>query len=96
MKTGSGQQAADISKRKRKRKSIFCFSITALLLALSHSAEAQQPKIPRIGYMSLQSRASESARVEGFRQGLRDLGYIEGKSILIEYPSITTRGERVG
>src|SRR5215471_5799484 len=46
---------------------------------------AQQPKkIPRIGYLGF-SAASSSARIDGFRQGLRELGYVEGKNIIIEY-----------
>lgn len=45
----------------------------------------QAPKIPRLGYMSLQSRASEDSRLEAFRLGLRELGYVEGKNIAIEY-----------
>jgi ABC-type uncharacterized transport system substrate-binding protein len=70
--------------------------ITAIIIASFNRAEAQQPKkVPRIGYMSLQSRASESARVEGFRQGLRDLGYVEGKSIFIEYRWAEGKSDRV-
>ncbi|MDO8700172.1 MAG: hypothetical protein Q7J56_00645, partial [Deltaproteobacteria bacterium] len=50
-------------------------------------AEAQQPtKIPRIGYVSGSGDPNNPGRdVESFRQGLRDLGYIEGKNILVEY-----------
>jgi len=55
-----------------------------MLFALGVSAEAQQPiKIPRIGYLS--GTGSETGTIEGFRRGLRDLGYIEGKNIIIEY-----------
>jgi putative ABC transport system substrate-binding protein len=50
------------------------------------AAEAQQrSKVPRIGYMGLVSAASHASRVEAFRTGLRDLGYIEGKTILIDF-----------
>jgi putative ABC transport system substrate-binding protein len=50
------------------------------------AAQAQQlTKIPRIGFLATVSRTTMSDRVEAFRQGLRDLGYIEGKSILIEW-----------
>ena len=67
-------------------KKVIGLALGAMLLALSFPAEAQQPgKIPRIGYLLPLSPASESARIELFRQGLRDLGYIEGKNILIEY-----------
>ena len=60
--------------------------VTAIVLALMHPAEAQQPKkIPRIGLLSAASPSSVSARVEAFRQGLRELGYLEGKTIFIEY-----------
>jgi putative ABC transport system substrate-binding protein len=58
-----------------------------MLLALCASAEAQQSaKIPRIGYVSSTGDASNpGSQVQAFRQGLRDLGYIEGKNLLIEY-----------
>ena len=60
--------------------------LCALLLALSIPAEAQQPgKIPRIGYLS--SFGQSGAAAKAFRQGLRDLGYIEGQNILIAYRS---------
>jgi putative ABC transport system substrate-binding protein len=49
-------------------------------------AEAQQTKkIPRIGFLSMGSASSMSARVEAFKRGLRDLGYVEGQNIAIEY-----------
>jgi len=49
-------------------------------------AEAQQPtKIPRIGYLGGGSPSSNPARIEAFRQGLRELGYVEGKNIVIEW-----------
>ena len=59
----------------------------ALLLALGFSAEAQQPaKIPRIGYVSGTGDASnQGPYVDALRQGLRDLGYIEGKNLVIDY-----------
>jgi putative ABC transport system substrate-binding protein len=50
------------------------------------SAEAQQTgKIPRIGFLGNSTAALEENLVEPFRQGLRDLGYAEGKNILVEY-----------
>jgi len=55
------------------------------LLAVYLPAEAQQPKkIPRIGFL-LGTSPGPDPRVEGFRQGLRDLGYVEGKNIAIEW-----------
>jgi putative ABC transport system substrate-binding protein len=57
-----------------------------MLLALSASAPAQQPKkVPRIGYLSNTDPATESARSEAIRRALRELGYIEGQNIAIEY-----------
>jgi ABC-type uncharacterized transport system substrate-binding protein len=56
----------------------------ALLFALCRSAEAQQTKkIPRIGLLRTGTRSDPS--VEAFQQGLRDLGYVEGQNIVIEY-----------
>ena len=72
------------------------FALAAVLLALGTPVEAQQPrKVPRIGYLvgSLSS-AGDQSRIEAFRQGLRELGYIEGKSILIEYRSAEGKADR--
>ena len=66
------------------------FSILFLLvpLAIAVIAEAQQPtKIPRIGFLSTTSLSIISARIEALRQGLRELGYVEGKNIVIEWRS---------
>ena len=55
-------------------------------LLLQSSAEAQQPtKIPRIGHLATTSLPLVPARIEAFRQGLRELGYVEGKNIVIEW-----------
>jgi putative ABC transport system substrate-binding protein len=57
-----------------------------LLFALCSSAEAQQPKnVSRIGYLSSQDSARDSARSEAIRHSLRELGYIEGQNIVVEY-----------
>ena len=61
-------------------------ALCALLLALSYPANAQQPKkVYRIGYLTAADPASESTRAETIRLALRDLGYIEGQNIAIEY-----------
>ena len=68
------------------RKKVIGVALSALLFALSFPAQAQQPtKLPRIGFLSSVSPSSFLAFTEAFRQGLRDLGYVEGKTILIEY-----------
>jgi putative tryptophan/tyrosine transport system substrate-binding protein len=67
-------------------KRITGLTLSALLFALSVSAEAQQAtKVPRIGYLSATDPASDSARSEAIRLALRELGYIEGKNIATEY-----------
>jgi putative ABC transport system substrate-binding protein len=56
------------------------------VLALSFPAQAQQAKkIPGIGFLLAPSRSAVEESVEAFRQGLRDLGYVEGQTIVIEY-----------
>src|SRR5262249_29240532 len=66
-------------------------TIIVLLVGLGltsvHLAEAQQPaKVPVIGYVSTTGDPSiPGPQVEAFRQGLRDLGYIEGKNVVVEY-----------
>ena len=68
------------------RKNILCVAFCAMLFALCTSVEAQQPKkIPRVGYVSGAGTTAGSPSVEAFRQGLRDLGYVEGKNIEVEY-----------
>jgi putative ABC transport system substrate-binding protein len=70
--------------------------VAVVLLALGVIAEAQQTeKVPRIGYLAGSSPSFEAHRVEGFRQGLRDLGYIEGKNILVEYRYAEGRLDRI-
>jgi putative ABC transport system substrate-binding protein len=60
--------------------------VGALLLALCVPAGAQQPaKVPRIGYLSGSGPSVLADRIEAFRQGLRELGYVEGKNLVIEW-----------
>ena len=67
-------------------KKLIRFALCVTLFALSVSAEAQQAKkIPRIGYLGATSVSATSDRTEPFRQGLRELGYVEGKNIVIEW-----------
>ena len=64
----------------------FFWLLAAVLLAAVPFAQAQQPaNVPRIGYLSGGSFPALSARVDAFRQGLRDLGYVEGKNIVIDW-----------
>src|SRR6266478_9920611 len=65
------------------------------LLAAPLAAEAQQPtKIARIGYLSLNLVPNRHLR-EAFRQGLRDLGYVEGRNVVIEYRDAEGKPERL-
>ena len=76
MKAGNSRRALGNTK-------VFGFALSTILFALCVFAEAQQPKkIPRLGFLS---PTSDDSRVEAFRQGLRELGYVEGQNIAIEY-----------
>ena len=69
-----------------KRAAVRSIAIALMLLAMAVIAEAQQPKkVVRIGYLSNADPATDSTRAEGLRLGLRELGYIEGQNIVIEY-----------
>jgi ABC-type uncharacterized transport system substrate-binding protein len=83
--------------RELMRNSFFGLLHGAMLLALCLSAEAQQPpKIPRIGYVESGGNPNNPGpSVEAFRQGLRDLGYIEGKNILTEYRFLEGKRDRI-
>jgi putative ABC transport system substrate-binding protein len=69
--------------KKTAGPSILC---AVMLIAVAVIAEAQQPaKVPRTGFLAAVSPSTISDRVEAFRQGLRELGYVEGKTIVIEW-----------
>ena len=76
-------------------KKVTCLALSAVLFPLCFSAAAQQPKkIPRIGHLAGSSSANP-ARTEAFRQGLRELGYVEGKNIVIEWRSAEGKSDRL-
>lgn len=64
-------------------------------LALCSVAEAQVKTVPRIGFLAALSPSAISARVEAFKQGLAELGYVEGKSIVIDYRWANGKFEQV-
>ena len=71
---------------KITNKQLFYLALAVLLLPLSVPAVAQQPKkVSLIGYLSPFDQARESARAEAIQLALRELGYIEGQNISIEY-----------
>jgi putative tryptophan/tyrosine transport system substrate-binding protein len=64
---------------------IMVLTLCVVLFAVCFAAEAQQPrKVSRIGWLGGASASALASRVDAFRQGLRELGYVEGKNIVIE------------
>ena len=88
-------------REKHMKRKITVLTLGAMLFAFCVPADAQQlTSAPRIGFLSRElhpsdSRAAETSRLEFFRQGLRELGYIEGKNIVIEYRYAEGRPERL-
>jgi ABC-type uncharacterized transport system substrate-binding protein len=71
-------------------------ALCALLLTLCASLQAQQPeKITRIGYLSGSSRPAMATRYKAFLEGLRELGYMEGKNIVVEWRFADRNVDRV-
>src|SRR6266480_4550976 len=69
-----------------KEAGVSSIVVAAVMLTVVMVANAQQPtKVPRIGYLGGVSPSANSGRIEAFRRGLRELGYIEGKNIVIEW-----------
>src|SRR3990172_12977665 len=93
MKVFSSRRVSDSCSDNRKSKSgnpkWLGLSVIAFVLVVCGAVvEAQQPtKIPRIGYLIGASISNNSVRIEPFRQGLRELGYVDGKKIVIEWRS---------
>jgi len=78
-------------------KSFHCWLLITILLTATPPAVAQQPnKVPRIGYLSANDAASESARAEAIRLALRERGYIEGQNIATEYRYMEGKLDRAG
>jgi len=68
------------------KRNIFGLTVGAMLFALCFRAEAQQPtKIPRVGFLTGAHLSAITNRTDAFRRGLRELGYVEGKNIVIEW-----------
>jgi putative ABC transport system substrate-binding protein len=79
-----------------KRPKVFIFALGITLFSFCALTEAQQPtKRTLIGYLSGTSSSATLARVEAFRQGLRELGYVEGKNIVIEYRYAEGKNDRL-
>src|SRR5215470_10400126 len=73
-------------KRPLRKTALGSILFAGALLAVAVTVEAQQAKkIPQIGLLSTLSAAAVSDRIEAFRQGLHELGYVEGENILIEW-----------
>ena len=83
-------ESGESSKNMNRKITVLTFC--AMLFALCFPAEAQQPKkVPRIGFTA----NNPGTHVETFRRGLRDLGYVEGKNILVEYRYIEGDRDRI-
>ena len=80
----------------QNRKWAGLFAIGVAFTMAGAVAQAQQPtKVPRIGYLAVNSLSDNAARIDAFRQGLRELGYVEGKNIIIEWRSAEGKPDRL-
>jgi putative tryptophan/tyrosine transport system substrate-binding protein len=78
-----------------KKAVLLSILVVVMQLAAELIVDAQQPKkVPRIGYLASSDPATESARAEGIRLALRELGYIEGQNIAIEYRYAEGKNDR--
>ena len=90
------QRAATANRRSISDFRLLISALCALLFALCASAGAQQPKkIPLIGLLSPFSASDAASWHRAFVQGLRDLGWIEGKNITVEYRYAEGRSDRL-
>jgi putative ABC transport system substrate-binding protein len=68
-----------------RRKLLAVFGAGALVAPLASFAQQQPAKVPRIGFLGAESASGYTSRVDALRAGLRELGYVEGKNIAIEF-----------
>jgi putative tryptophan/tyrosine transport system substrate-binding protein len=66
------------------KREISAVALCAMLFAFCSSVQAQPKKVPRIAYLAASPASANAGRLEAFRQGLREIGYVEGENILIE------------
>jgi len=87
MKRFPSKYLSDNRKSAIQNRKLVGLSVIAFVLVIGGAVvQAQQPtKVPRIGYLSSPDATRESARSEAIRLALRELGYIEGQNIAIEY-----------
>src|SRR5436305_2539521 len=83
-----------MQKAKIKTKTFFWLLAPFILTSVSLTKAQQPTKIPGIGYLSPNSPSTNAFRIEAFRQGLRELGYVEGKNIVIEWRSTEGKADR--
>jgi ABC-type uncharacterized transport system substrate-binding protein len=84
------------SIRKSRSKNVCCLTLAVTLGTLTVSVEAQQfGKVPRIGFLIVDSPSAASTRVEAFKEGLQELGYLEGKNIILEYRYAEGKADRL-
>ena len=92
MRIGTRRQAAGNSRKIKASGTAVC----AVLVALCVSVEAQQPKkVYRVGTLNGGSIASTKINYDAFREGLRELGYVEGKDIVLEYRHADGKTDRL-
>jgi ABC-type uncharacterized transport system substrate-binding protein len=95
--SGFATRAIDLPERRRgnqiKHSAAVLVLLVLALLVPSRSADTQQPtRIPQIGYVS---NGDTGPRSEGFRQGLLDLGYVEGRNIIVEWRFALRQSDRL-
>src|SRR5215208_7686911 len=85
----ASEQLSAVSKETETKtmqsKSLFWLVINLLWVTFSSTEAQQAKKLTRIGYFAAPDSATESARAEGLRRALRELGYVDGQTIVIDY-----------
>jgi len=98
----SWQWAACSQQQKRRRRRMnrkiffsFCLLLIVLLITVAQIEAQQAKKVYRIGYLSRRWTVSQTQQLAAFKQGLRELGYIEGQNYVIEYRNGKGNNERL-